>query len=187
MNTVIRKLYFNVEKEEEWLNSLASKGLNFQNFSFSKYTFNKGTPGEYIYRIELLKNLPSNAESKAYFEFLEESNIEIVCTHFRWIFLRKKAIDGPFDIYSDSDSKISYYKRLIVFYLALILLLVSTNSGNTVNFISYSIKNGLFNSVSFITGIITIFNFSLTILLLSFVILYYGKIKKIKNFKKLFE
>lgn len=48
MKQVIRKLFINFEKEEKWINNIAAKGLNFIDYSFSRYLFEEGTPGEYI-------------------------------------------------------------------------------------------------------------------------------------------
>jgi hypothetical protein len=40
----------------------------------------------------------------------------------RWVYLRKKAADGPFDMYTDMESRHRYYKRLIIFYQTLFIL-----------------------------------------------------------------
>ncbi|MBP7175599.1 MAG: DUF2812 domain-containing protein [Thermoclostridium sp.] len=55
-------------------------------------------PNEYIYRIELLENHHSHNDSIAYVQFLEENEIECVAKHMRWIYLRRKSCDGPFEI-----------------------------------------------------------------------------------------
>lgn len=81
MKHVVRKLFANFEKEEKWLNEMASKSLNLVDYSFGRYLFEEGTPGEYIYRIELLKEDPMHAESKAYINFMEDSGVECVATY----------------------------------------------------------------------------------------------------------
>ncbi len=97
------------EKEEKWLNEIAAKGLSLYSFFFGKYTFEETEPGKYIYQIELLENLPTSPESVAYLRFLEDTGVVCVASVFKWVYLRKEAASGPFELYTDIDSKI---KRL---------------------------------------------------------------------------
>lgn len=48
--------------------------------------------------------------------------MELVASHNRWVYFRKKVVDGDFDIYSDIDSKIKHYKRVRVFFLVVIAI-----------------------------------------------------------------
>lgn len=109
---VVHKLFWDFEKEEQWLNQMASKGMNFIDYTVARYLFEQGTPGEYIYRIELLPNLATHPESQAYIEFMESVGVEYMGKWLSWVFFRKKASDGPFEIFSDFDSKIKHYKRI---------------------------------------------------------------------------
>ena len=97
------------EKEEKWLNEMAAKGMSLYSFFFGKYTFEETEPGKYIYQIELLENLPTSPDSVAYLRFLEDTGVVCVASVFRWVYLRKEAASGPFELYTDIDSKI---KRL---------------------------------------------------------------------------
>ncbi|MDR0841151.1 MAG: DUF2812 domain-containing protein [Christensenellaceae bacterium] len=112
MKQIIRKAYYDYEKEEAWLNGMAAKGLLLTDYSWCRYAFEEGTPGAYIYRIELLEHAPTHAESRNYLEFLEESGIDIVAYYMRWVYLRKKAADGPFDLFSDAASRMRHYRRV---------------------------------------------------------------------------
>jgi len=114
MKYTVRKIYTigAYEKEEKWLNEMAAKGMMLTDVGFCRYVFEEGTPGEYIYRLELLNHLPSHAESVAYIKFFEETGVEYVSTILRWVYFRKKTEDGPFEIYSDINSRISHYKRV---------------------------------------------------------------------------
>ncbi len=128
-----RKIFFNHEKEERWLNEMAAKGYHLVHYSWGKYTFEKGTPGEYIYRLELLDELPSHPESKDYIQFMEEQGVQCVATSLRWVFFRKKAKDGPFEIYSDHASRLKHYQKIagllgLVCGINLLLALVNFNS-----------------------------------------------------------
>ncbi len=112
MKSVVRKLFINSEKEEKWLNDMTVKGLNFVDYSFARYLFEEGTPGEYIYKLELLDQLPSHPESKAYIELMEQTGVECVSTYSRWFYFRKKSKDGPFDLNSDYNSCIERHKKV---------------------------------------------------------------------------
>jgi hypothetical protein len=123
MRHAIYRYIVDFEKEEKWLNEMAEKGMNFIYFSFpGRYLFEEGTPGEYIYRLEFLDNTPDHPDSKAYIRFVEETGAELVSTYFRWVWFRKKASDGPFDLYSDYPSRIRHYRRLS-FYIGTLGLL----------------------------------------------------------------
>lgn len=106
------RVFINFEKEEQWLNKMATEGLNLISFKFGRYTFTEGPPGEYIYRIELLKGAPEDEQIRDYLAFMEDYGVECIDTSMNWAYFRKKAADGPFEIYSDSESKIGHYKRV---------------------------------------------------------------------------
>lgn len=126
---VCKFIFADMEKEEEWLNEMAEKGFNFLDSFFIRYTFLEGKPNEYIYRIELLENNPNHPVSRQYIKFLEDTGVECVSTTGRWTYFRKKASDGPFDLYSDIDAKIKHYKRnssyiaTILFFNLIVLIL----------------------------------------------------------------
>ncbi|MEI8199913.1 MAG: DUF2812 domain-containing protein [Eubacteriales bacterium] len=122
MKKIIHKAYWNPDKEQKWLNELAAKGLSLSDYSWMRYVFEETEPGKYIYQIELLEKRPGNPESDLYLRFLEDAGVEIVATYMRWVFLRKKASDGPFAIYSDCESKIRHLNRLKHFWTGLVVL-----------------------------------------------------------------
>lgn len=119
---VVKKVYVDVENEENWLNSMSAMGMALIDYTWCRYVFERAQPNEYIYRIELLEKPHTHPESLSYIQFLEENGIECVAGYMRWIFLRKKASDGPFDLYTDAESRYRYYKRLFVFYNSLFVL-----------------------------------------------------------------
>ena len=116
MKHIVHKAYWDYEKEEQWLNEMSQKGLALEDYSWCRYVFRDAPAGKYIYRIELLDKSGTNYESQKYLGFLEETGIECVATYMRWAFLRKEASLGPFDLYSDIDSKINYYTKVINFW-----------------------------------------------------------------------
>lgn len=112
MKTKLWKAFWDYEKEENWLNELAAKGLAMTAYTFCRYTFEDCVPGEYTYRIELLEHGVNHPESIRYIHFLAENGVEHVDTYFRWVYFRKKTTDGPFKLYSDLPSRIKHYKRI---------------------------------------------------------------------------
>lgn len=122
MKRKIIKYFFawDFEKEEKWLNEMSSKGLQLVSVRFCTYFFEEGSPGEYTYKLELLENMPSNYQSTSYIKFLEETGVEHIGSVSRWVYFRKKAANGAFEIYSDIESKIKHYKRIITLFSCLI-------------------------------------------------------------------
>ncbi|KAB2862688.1 MAG: DUF2812 domain-containing protein, partial [Exiguobacterium chiriqhucha] len=112
----VYRVYVDYEKEEKWLNKMAAQGWFLEQFKLGRYEFRQGNPNEYTYRIELLEELPNSPKSDAYFELLEEMGITIVATSYRWIYLKKRTEEGPFQLYSDIDSKIRHEKRIYQLY-----------------------------------------------------------------------
>lgn len=119
MDLVIRKVFIDYEKEEEFLNDMSLKGWALKRYTWCKYTFEEAPKGKYIYRLELLDNLMSHPDSQKYIQFMEETGAEFVTSYIRWAYFRKDALDGEFTIYSDIDSKLNHYKKIFSFFLIL--------------------------------------------------------------------
>jgi len=180
MKHVIRKAYWNYEKEEKWINEMASKGMSLDNYSWCKYTFSEGESGEYIYRIELLENRAIHPESQNYLRFLEDNGVEHVASYMRWVYLRKKAADGEFDIYTDITSKIRHYTRVNKMWVVLGAAELCIGLGNL------SIATSIFSSgvASNIVGVNFIGGLLCTVIGVLFLILSRRYRKKIKMLKK---
>ncbi|MBR2481375.1 MAG: DUF2812 domain-containing protein [Oscillospiraceae bacterium] len=115
MRRVIRKAFFiwNFREEEKWINEMSEQGLHLVDAGRFRYVFEEGEPGAYRYRLELLQNYPSHAESADYIAFMEETGAEYVDHVDRWVYFRKKAADGEFDLYSDINSRIDHVGRIL--------------------------------------------------------------------------
>jgi len=108
---VFYKWYVNPGKEEKWLNDMAAEGLAFRKYTPYRYVFESSKPGEYLYKLEMPEKNPGTPEGKPYLDFLDESGVEVVSIYSAWVYLRKKASDGPFELYTDIESRIAYLKR----------------------------------------------------------------------------
>jgi len=150
MKYIVRKAFWDYEKEEKWLNEMSAKGLALTDYSWCRYVFEETPQSEYTYRIELLENLPTHAESIAYIKFLEESGIEYVSSYMRWIYIRKKSSDGVFDIYSDADSKIKHYKRVNTLWSTLMWSDFAIGLSNIITGVKDVDKTNIWNSLKHI-------------------------------------
>ncbi len=124
MRHIIRKVFWiwNFDKEEKWLNEMAAKGLALISVGFCKYEFEDSLPGEYTVRMEMLQNERTHPETHKYLSFMEETGAEQVGYLKRWVYFRRKSEAGPFEIFSDHDSRIKHLKRIISFVLTLSIL-----------------------------------------------------------------
>ncbi len=144
----VHKLYTNYEKEQVWLNQMAGEGLAFKKYTIGTYYFEKCEPGEYQYKIEYLGRNPEHEKSKDYLGFLAENGIETVDAYINWVYLRKKTIDGPFDLYSDIDSRIAHYKRTNTLYLMTMIIEFFTSFTNLHVYISNGVESSPVNLVA---------------------------------------
>ena len=117
MRRTIRKFFFvwDFDKEEKWLNEMAAKGLALVSTGFCKYEFEDSLPGEYKVCLQLLDKMPSHPESQKYIAFMEETGAEHVGSFTRWVFFRKKASEGDFQLFSDNESKVKYITSMLSF------------------------------------------------------------------------
>ena len=104
----IRKWYWiwEFEKEEEWLNEMAQAGWVLDGVGFATYHFRRCEPGEYTVRLEMH---PADDE---YIQFMKDTGAEYIDRMVMWVYFRKKMEDGPFDLFSDLDSKIGHLKKI---------------------------------------------------------------------------
>ena len=94
------------EKEERWLNEMALNGWRLVGVGWAKYTFEKCEPGEYTIRLEM------RPYDESYVQFMRETGAEFIGRMMMWIYFCKRAEDGPFDLFSDIDSKIGHLDRI---------------------------------------------------------------------------
>ena len=110
---VVHRLYWDFEREERWLNEQASQGWHLVRYSLGSYHFEEGEPGAWIYRIELLAAGRRSAPSREYLSLLQDTGVETVSTYMRWVYLRRPAALGSFELFSDLESRIAHYRRVL--------------------------------------------------------------------------
>lgn len=104
----VRKVFavWDFDKEEEWLNSMAQEGWALTKGGFCKYVFERTEPGEYIIRLEM------HDYEDEYIGFMRDTGAEYVGRVLQWLYFRKKAEFGEFELFSDIDSRIAHLKNI---------------------------------------------------------------------------
>ena len=117
MRTIIHKCFWvwDFDKEEQWLNEMAAKGLCLVGVGFCRYEFEDCTPGEYCICLQLLDKMPRNPESQKYIEFMESTGAEHIGSFTRWVYFRQKATDDTFELFSDNTSRVKYLTSIFSF------------------------------------------------------------------------
>ena len=181
MRRTIRKWFWvwNFDKEEKWLNEMAAKGLGLVSVGFCKFEFEDCIPGEYKICLQLLDKMPRHAESQKYIEFLESTGVEHIGSFTCWVYFRKKASEGDFQLFSDNASKVKYLSGIIT----MVALVTVANLLNAINNVFLAASgtafpvNYFFGGLSLVLSVLGTFG---TIRLLR-------KRKKIKEESRLFE
>ena len=104
------KLYFDKDKETQWLNEMSQKGWAMTGFFAGFYRFEPCEKGKYSYQIDFGNEFFSASDD--YREFMSDSDIEIIQSWGFWVFLRKLSSEGEFQLYTDVDSQIEHYKKI---------------------------------------------------------------------------
>lgn len=124
MKQIVHKLFWvwAFEKEEQWLNQMSAKGLHLTGAGLFRYEFEEGASREYQYRLEMLEHWPNHPESQAYIRFMEDTGAEMVSSVKNWVYFRKRKADGPFELFSDIDSRLKHFQRISALLLPLLLV-----------------------------------------------------------------
>jgi Protein of unknown function (DUF2812). len=181
MKHKVWKLYIDYAKEEKWLNEMAQKGMHMVDYTIGCYLFEEGKPGEYIYRLELLKELPGHPESAAYLKFMEDNGVEVVATYIRWVYFRKKASEGSFEIYTDRTGKIKHAKRIISLVATLFALNLAVACYNLGLGISFGWDRPPYNAF------VSLLGFAVAAVLLTIIISQCRIIRKVKKDAEILE
>ena len=81
-------------------------GWLLESVGWCTYHFVRCEPGEYNIRLEM------RPYDEDYISFMEETGAEYIGRMMMWIYFRKKTADGPFDLFSDIDSRIRHLDRI---------------------------------------------------------------------------
>ena len=115
-NVVIKSKWFwawQDDKQETWLEEMSRQGLHLQAIKpFGRYVFEQGEPKDYSYRLDFDKSSDKDSD---YFQFIQDSGWERVAEVAGWQYWRKETAEGRTpEIFTDNESKIRKYERLIL-------------------------------------------------------------------------
>jgi hypothetical protein len=107
------------EQEEAWLGQMARQGWHLVKPGiFGRYTFAAGEGRDMVYRLDFISD-PKKDES--YLQLFQDAGWEHVGVLGGWQYFRKQAEQGKeSEIFTDNDSKIAKYQRLLL-YLVIFL------------------------------------------------------------------
>ena len=134
MNTISKFKWFwawQDEKEEAWLAEMAAEGLHLVSFSIPGfYYFQQGEPGNYVYRLDFQTMKSKDRDS--YLQLFADAGWEHIGDMGGWVYFRHK-VNGSeiLDIYSDWESKMGKYYRLLfilVIFLPIMIIMVTNIS-----------------------------------------------------------
>ncbi len=114
------RMYFDKDAETKWLNELCAQGYAMTHFFAGFYFFEQCEPGEYIYQVDLREKF--GRVTNDYRELMTDAGIEIIQNWGYWVILRKKACEGDFELYTDTESKIEHYIKIRNMFKAVTIL-----------------------------------------------------------------
>ena len=128
------------DKEEAWLQDMARQGLHLKFPGFGSYVFLHGEPREMVYRLDFLNDAKNRT---SYLQLFHDAGWEHIGELSGWHYWRKDRRGGDSDeIFTDAESKIQKYKRLINYllvslpiYLPMYIVVINRKSGVIETFI----------------------------------------------------
>lgn len=112
------------EKEEAWLGEMSRQGWHLSRLeAFGKYTFTRGAQQEYAYRMDFQTG--AQKDHQEYLQLFADAGWEHVGLLGGWQYFRKPLQPGePAEIFSDNQSKIAKYQRVIAILFIYMCVLV---------------------------------------------------------------
>ncbi|MBN2393086.1 MAG: DUF2812 domain-containing protein [Anaerolineae bacterium] len=104
------------DKEEAWLGQMSQQGYHLASFGFPGfYYFTPGEPRNYVYRLDFVTDTKDYPQ---YLQLFQDAGWEHVGQMGGWQYFRTLAQEGESpEIYTDPDSKIQKYHRLLTYLI----------------------------------------------------------------------
>jgi hypothetical protein len=129
MNAATRKQFnwfwpWQDEQEEAWLEKKSQAGWHLQSVHLPcVYIFVKGEPTQYIYRLDYQR--AEKGKLLEYQQIFQDAGWEYLGEMTNWRYWRNQAVNGFIpEIFSDLDSKLKKYKRILGYMAFFLVLLV---------------------------------------------------------------
>jgi len=100
------------DQENKWLEKMSEEGWMLTKYNICMYTFEKSEPKKYIYRTDFKSN--NNDDLQEYLTLFADAGWEHVTQYMGWHYFKSEAANvKKQEIYSDTDSKIEMFRRLL--------------------------------------------------------------------------
>jgi hypothetical protein len=113
------------EKEENWLREMSNKGWHYKQYTLpGNYTFEHGEPRDYVYRLDYFREFKGKED---YLQLFLDAGWEYLGEVNNWQYFRKeKTGDETPEIFSDAESKVKKYQRILVILVVIFPIFAST-------------------------------------------------------------
>ena len=116
------------DREEEWLGSMSRAGWHLTGFGYpGVYLFRKAEPKDFVYRLDFQTSRMK--DRGAYLQLFHDAGWEHLGNMSAWEYFRKEARPGEEpEIFTDPESKIQKYQRVLRFLVIFFPIIVIINS-----------------------------------------------------------
>lgn len=112
------------DKEEAWLEEMSTSGWHLTAVKLmGRYTFKKGVPRRCIYRLDYM--WMDKKKFADYLQIFQDAGWEYIGEMSNWRYWRKPVAAGETaEIFTDNESKIKKYQRVLAYLVFFLLFLV---------------------------------------------------------------
>ncbi|PKR84494.1 DUF2812 domain-containing protein [Heyndrickxia camelliae] len=111
------------DQENKWLEKMAEEGWKLLKYNLLVYTFEKMDPKKYIYKTDFKSN--QNHDLQEYLALFEDAGWEHVTHYAGWHYFRTEPGKAKTpDIYTDVNSKVEMFRRLLWFLLMPLMAII---------------------------------------------------------------
>jgi hypothetical protein len=111
------------QREERWLSEMARQGWFLKSIPVLFYRFKKGQPGDWVYRIDYRGSF--KVDRKEYLGLFKDAGWEFAASSAGRYYFRTKRGQGPMpEIFTDKDSRVALYRRIIAGSTTLLVIML---------------------------------------------------------------
>jgi uncharacterized membrane protein YhdT len=160
------------EAEEAWLGEMSKKGYHLVSAGVPCiYEFDTGEPKDYVYRLDFQTFHKKDREE--YLQLFRDAGWEHLGQMGTWQYFRKEAKQGEADeIYTDNESKMGKYKRVLFLLGFFYVILIAVSAGRLWGESPYPWFNPWFDGIKIFTALV-------------FVVMTYAIIRLLLRIRKL--
>ena len=162
------------EAEEAWLGEMSKKGYHLSSVGvLGIYTFFVADPQDYVYRLDY-QTFPKK-DKQEYLQLFRDAGWEYISEMSAWQYFRKGAKQGETnEIFTDVESKIAKYKRVLTYLAFFVIIWIAIFSRNIWSDNPYSWW-----------GIIRVISILVTLVMLFFIYAIIKLMLRIRKLRKL--